>query len=133
MSEKLRLEWRKFRENTYSAFGRLRSDTDFTDVTLVCEGGEHIEAHKMILTTFSPFFERILRKGKHTHPLIFLKGFKSPDLAAMLDFLNFGEANIEANHLEDMTIQCSHCDKSFNSRITWRYHKRKYHAQNYPA
>ena len=130
MSEKLRLEWRKFRENTYSAFGRLRSDTDFTDVTLVCEDGEHIEAHKMILSTFSPFFERILRKGKHTHPLIFLKGFKSPDLAAMLDFLNFGEANIEANHLEDVTIQFSHCDKSFNSRITWRYHKRKYHAQS---
>ena len=48
MSEKLRLEWRKFRENTYSAFGRLRSDTDFTDVTLVCEDGEHIEAHKLI-------------------------------------------------------------------------------------
>ena len=41
--------------------------------------------------------------------------------------------HVEANHLEDMTIQCSHCDKSFNSRITWRYHKRKYHAQNYPA
>ena len=229
----------------------------------MCEDGEHIEAHKLILSTFSPFFERILRKGRHTHPLIFLKGFKSPDLAAMLDFLYFGEANIaqeklenflaiaseleldglanqnfkdehtiikeeletgthsnevpknmlmplnnpvvkvpseadipdhsdhmhrgdlqsldekvkslmgksenmvpngtqtsgklklqrasvckvcgkegeatsikyhvEANHLEDMTIQCSHCDKSFNSRITWRYQKRKYHAQNYPA
>ena len=41
--------------------------------------------------------------------------------------------HIEANHLEDIAIQCSHCDKSFNSRITWRYHKRKYHAQNYPA
>ena len=67
MSEKLRLEWRKFRENTYSAFGRLRSDTDFTDVTLVCEDGEHIEAHKLILSTFSPFFERILKKRK-THP-----------------------------------------------------------------
>ena len=38
--------------------------------------------------------------------------------------------HVEANHLEDMTIQCSHCDKSFNSRITWRYHKRKYHAQS---
>ena len=38
--------------------------------------------------------------------------------------------HIEATHLEDMTIQCSHCDKSFNSRITWRYHKRKYHAQS---
>ena len=90
MSEKLRLEWRKFRENTCWAFGRLRSDTDFTDVTLVCEGGERIEAHKLILSTFSPFFERILKKGKHTHPLIFLKGFKSPDLAAMLDFHYFG-------------------------------------------
>ena len=67
----------------------------------MCEDGEHIEAHKLILSTFSPFFERILKKGKHTHPLIFLKGFKSPDLAAMLDFLYFGEANIAQEKLEN--------------------------------
>ena len=53
MSEKLRLEWRKFRENTYSAFGQLRSDTDSTDVTLVCEEGEHIEAQKCVFTCIS--------------------------------------------------------------------------------
>ena len=32
----------------------LRNDTDFTNVTLVCEDGEQIEAHKVVLVASSP-------------------------------------------------------------------------------
>jgi len=49
MSEKLCLKWTDFQENTNNAFGRLRDDSDFSDVTLVCEDGKEIEAHKVIL------------------------------------------------------------------------------------
>ena len=94
MSEKLCLQWNNFKENINSAFGKLRDDKEFTDVTLVCENGQQIEAHKVILASSSPFFEKILHKSKHPHPLIYLKGFWSKDFASILDFLYFGEANI---------------------------------------
>ena len=35
MSEKLCLQWNDFKENVNSAFGRLRGDIEFTDVTLL--------------------------------------------------------------------------------------------------
>ena len=39
MSEKLCLQWNDFKENVNSAFGRLRDDKEFTDVTLASEEG----------------------------------------------------------------------------------------------
>ena len=42
MSEKLCLQWNDFKENVNSAFGKLRDDKEFTDVTLVCEDGEQM-------------------------------------------------------------------------------------------
>ena len=94
MSEKLCLQWNDFKENVNSAFGKLRGDKEFTDVTLVCEDGQQMEAHKVILASSSPFFEKILQKSKHPHPLIFLRGLQSKDFASILDFIYFGEANV---------------------------------------
>ena len=94
MSEKLCLQWNDFKGNVLSAFRRHRDDDEFSDVTLVCEGGEQIEAHKLILAISSPIFENIFQKNKHPHPLIYLRGFQFRDLQAILDLLYFGEANV---------------------------------------
>ena len=94
MSEKLCLQWNNYKENVNSAFGELRENKEFTDVTLVCEDGQQIEAHKVILASSSPFFEEILQKSKHPHPWIYLRGFQSKDFYSILDFLYFGEANV---------------------------------------
>ena len=54
--EKLRLQRNEFANNISSAFLNLSSDKDFTDVTLVCEDGNQLEAHKLVLISSSPFF-----------------------------------------------------------------------------
>ena len=87
MSEKLCLKWDDFQENIIVAFGSFRKGNEFADVTLACEDGEQIEAHKAILAASSPFFEKLLRKNKHPNPLIYMRGMKSKDLAAIIDFL----------------------------------------------
>ena len=53
-----------------------------------------MEAHKIIMASSSPVFETLLQKSKHDFPLIFLRGFQSKDLASILDFLYFAEANV---------------------------------------
>ena len=100
MPENLFLQWKDFKENVNSAFGRLRNDREFTDVTLASEDGQQMEAHKVILAASSPFFEEILEKNRHPHPLIYLKGIQSKHLLAALDFLYFGEANVLEEDLE---------------------------------
>ena len=56
MSEKLCLQWNDFKENITASFGSLRHDADFADVTLACEDGKQVVAHKVILATSSPAF-----------------------------------------------------------------------------
>ena len=70
--ERLCLQWKDFKENISSTFGDLREDKDFTDVTLVCEDGQQVEAHKVVLVASSPFFLNILKRNKHPHPLIYM-------------------------------------------------------------
>ena len=69
-------------------------------MTLVCEDGQQLEAHKVILAFSSPFFQKILQNSKHPHPLIYLRGFRSKDLLSILDFLYFGEANVYQEDLD---------------------------------
>ena len=83
-SEKLCLKWNEFQENLNSSFGGFRNDQDFADVTLVCEDGAQIETHKVVLASSSPFFMEMLKKRKHPHPMIYMKGVKGEYLLAML-------------------------------------------------
>ena len=99
-SDKLCLKWNDFQENLNSAFGGLRNDKEFVDVTLACEDGSTISAHKVILAASSPFFMEILAKNKHPHPLIYMRGIGTRELIAIVDFVYFGEANVEQEHLD---------------------------------
>ena len=100
MSEKLCLKWNDFQENINSAFGSLRKDTDLSDVTLACADGQQIEAHKVVLSMSSPLFQNLLKGKRHKHPLIYMRGMKSEDLIAIVDFLYYGEANVCQENLD---------------------------------
>ena len=99
-SEKLCLQWNDFKESIASSFGNLREDKELTDVTLVCEDGQQLEAHKVILASSSPSFLWLLKKNTHPHPLIYMRGLKSEDLRAIVDFLYKGEANVFQENLD---------------------------------
>jgi len=100
MSEKLCLKWNDFQDNINATFGKLRNDQEFSDVTLACEDGQQVEAHKVILAASSPFFQNLLRKNKHPHPLVYMRGVKSEDLWAIVDFLYCGEANVYQENID---------------------------------
>ena len=99
-SEKLCLKWNDFQENLNFAFGALRNDKEFVDVTLACEDGSTISAHKVILAASSPFFMEILAKNKHPHPLVYMRGIGSRELIAIVDFVYFGEAKVDEENLD---------------------------------
>jgi len=100
MSEKLCLKWKDFQENVNSAFGSLREDNELVDVSLACEDGQQVEAHKFVLAASSPFFQNLLRRNKHPHPLIYMRGVRSEDLVAIVDFLYDGEANVYQENID---------------------------------
>ena len=98
--ERFCLKWNDFQENAITAFGTLREDREFADVTLACEDGQQVEAHKVILASSSPFFLELLRRNQHPHPLIYMRGINPEVLVAIIDFLYCGEASIYHNNIE---------------------------------
>merc|ERR1712106_342921 len=91
--DKFCLKWNDFESNISAAFRELREDKDFFDVTLACDD-DQIQAHKVILSACSPFFRKVLRRNKHEHPLLYLKGVKYVDLVSVLSFMYHGEVDI---------------------------------------
>ena len=99
-SEKFSLKWNNFQKNIISSFCDLGNDNYFSDVTLVCEEDLQIEGHKIILAACSPFFSSLLKKSKHSHPMIYMRGLKAKDLVAIVDFIYHGEADVFQEDLD---------------------------------
>ena len=98
------MKWNDFQENIVSLFRSLKSDQDFTDVTLACED-QQFPAHKLVLSSCSPFFRTTLKKlSKQLHPVIFMRGLKSKHLEAVLDFIYKGETNVLQEDLEGFLL-----------------------------
>ena len=99
-SEKFCLNLNDFQHNIISSYQDLRKDGEFSDVTLVCEDDHQIEAHRIILAACSPFFSAVLKRNKHPHPMLYMRGIKAKELVAIVDFIYHGEANIDQEDLD---------------------------------
>ena len=96
MDEKFCVKWTNFSENNSSTFLDLHNYCPISDVTLVCEDGTQVQAHKIILSASSP----VLRNLLMISPVIFMKGMKSLDLTAVVDFMYHGEVSVSQDDLE---------------------------------
>merc|ERR1711909_267171 len=63
--------------------------------------GQHIQAHKIILSAGSNFFSDIFLKSNQTNMLIYLKGINSVQLESILDFIYNGEASVGQEELKE--------------------------------
>ena len=98
--EKVSLSWSEFGSCASNTFIDLLSDQDFTDVTLVCDDDKQIKAHKVILSSCSPLFRRILKNNPHQHPLIYLNGIRFDNLQSVIKFIYLGQTEVEQDDLE---------------------------------
>ena len=96
--EKFCLEDNNFGINVRETFKQLREDERLFDVTLATDDGQHIQAHKIILSAGSNFFSDIFMKKTHhdnsVHMIVYLKGIKSDELQHVTEFLYSGQTSI---------------------------------------
>jgi hypothetical protein len=55
-AEKFCLRWNDFQTNLKTSYSEHRKSGDFSDMTLVCEDGEQMPAHRIVLSSASSFF-----------------------------------------------------------------------------
>merc|ERR1712129_228455 len=97
--EKFCLKWHEFEANIKESFKTLREKERLFDVTLATDDGQHVQAHKMVLSAGSLFFSDIFIKTNHSNMLIYLKGISSAQLEPVIQFLYNGEAFISQEYL----------------------------------
>ena len=94
------LKWEDFQGNIGTSFKKLRETNDICDVTLVSKDGHNMKAHKVVLAASSPVFLDMLQENPHPHPLIYMRGIKTEDLVAILNFMYNGETNVYHENLQ---------------------------------
>ena len=94
------LSWDLHEQSRTSTLKSLWENEDFLDVTIACDD-DQISAHKLILSAASPFFQSILKRNPHSHPLLYLRGTTKKDILSLLDFIYSGETRVLQEDLED--------------------------------
>ena len=94
------LNWDKHGRSISEAFQSLRHDEHLCDVTLACEGLQ-FQAHKVVLSAGSSFFDQVLKTHTHPSPLIYLKGVEANHIKLLLDFMYSGEVGLKQDVLEN--------------------------------
>ena len=94
------MKWNEFDTNIRGYLRILREDQRLFDVTLVADDGQHIQAHKIILSVVSDFFSDVFIQSNHSSMLVYLKGISSEKLEPVIDFIYNGEVFISQEQLE---------------------------------
>lgn len=98
--EQFCLQWNDFQQCIKTTFTDLRAESDFMDVTLFCEGGQQVMAHKVVLSACSLTFRQLLKSNPGKHPVIVLWDVRPWDLGCLLDFMYQGQVNVKQDNLK---------------------------------
>ena len=104
ISDKLVLSGEDFPSDVVNIFRGLANDVEFTNVTLVTDGGKNIKAHKVVLSAFSPFFKNLLVNNPLQHRLLYLRGVHSEDLRSIVDFIYLGQTKVDMEKINQLRV-----------------------------
>ena len=90
-----------FQTNLSQPLHDLRSSQILFDVSLVCDDGKRLDAHKVILSAGSAVFKEMLTRNLHPYPLIFMTDISSDELEKILDFIYVGEMAVEGENVAE--------------------------------
>ncbi|XP_014252258.1 protein bric-a-brac 2-like isoform X2 [Cimex lectularius] len=92
------LRWNNHQPNFISVFTNLLTSESLVDVTLAAEG-KQLQAHKVVLSACSTYFQSLFTTNPCQHPIVILKDIKYCDLKTMVDFMYYGEVNVSQEQL----------------------------------
>jgi len=98
--EKFTLAYTDFQANAAEVFSELRQDSEFSDVTLACNDGTMIRAHKVVLAGCSPILRKLFQQYNHPNPLIVLRGLNKCELEKVISYAYTGKAEVEQSKLD---------------------------------
>lgn len=94
------LRWNNHQANLLNAFEALLGQEAFTDVTLACEEGITLHAHRLVLAACSSYFASLFSSTSPSqHPIVVLKDVYASEMRALLHYMYRGVVNVEHDRL----------------------------------
>merc|ERR1719187_810726 len=93
------VRWKGFHSNIVTALEDLKTDEEFVDVTLSCDG-RMLQGHKVILSASSPYFRKILKDNPCRHPVLILNDIQVDILEAIMTYMYHGTVSVPHNKLQ---------------------------------
>ena len=94
-------KWTNQSERTVEIWSQLFTSNKFTDVTLICNDQQTIQAHRLILSACSPIFNKILDQNSSSNPWIYLRGIDYEEMKAIIQFIYLGTVTMEDNKVNE--------------------------------
>jgi len=97
------LKWTDYHTNVADSLKLMRADGDFLDTTVACSGSEQLQAHRLVLSAFSPYLKGMLRNNPQPNPVLIMPpNVRFIDLHSLLEFMYHGEVRVPADNLESL-------------------------------
>ena len=81
---------------------KLFSDSDFSDVTLVCEDNQHLPAHRAVLCASSSFLRQLLYDSQQQRTFLYLGLVAYKDMLTLLELVYLGYCSLQRDRLEEV-------------------------------
>ena len=78
------------------------------DVVVACSEGHCLQAHRLILATFSPYFRQLLGVSNEPNPTILLPDITVSVMEILLEFMYTGNVRVKKNHVSEL-LEANKC------------------------
>ena len=100
MTKIFQLKCDDFQSHLAKRFSELRRNTNFNDVTLVCDDGQKLFANKLVLATSSEYFFDILNTSENVSSTFCFDGTNCAEFNLILDYVYFGQIRINLKDID---------------------------------
>ena len=92
----------KYSDCVQETFKSIFKNGDLTDIILICHDNLFLKAHKIVLSSWSPVFKRIISTLPSFGATVFLRGMKGYEMETLLEIMYLGQANCDQDKIENI-------------------------------
>ena len=92
------IKWNNHESSIVRVFREMYDSETLCDVTIACEG-ESLQAHKLVLSACSPYFQYLFMANPCKHPIVILKDVQIGDMRLLIEFMYRGEVTVHKDQI----------------------------------